>query len=36
LVLEEEREAEALAVRGVPAFFANQKAALTGYNLSTN
>lgn len=29
-VLDDEREAEALAVRGVPAFFANQKAALTG------
>jgi predicted DsbA family dithiol-disulfide isomerase len=29
-VLDDEREAEALAVRGVPAFFASQKAALTG------
>jgi predicted DsbA family dithiol-disulfide isomerase len=29
-VLDDEREAEALAVRGVPAFLANQKAALTG------
>jgi predicted DsbA family dithiol-disulfide isomerase len=29
-VLDDEREAEALAIRGVPAFLANQKAALTG------
>jgi predicted DsbA family dithiol-disulfide isomerase len=28
-VLDDEREAEALAVRGVPAFFADQKAALS-------
>jgi predicted DsbA family dithiol-disulfide isomerase len=28
--LDDEREAEALAIRGVPAFLANQKAALTG------
>jgi predicted DsbA family dithiol-disulfide isomerase len=29
-VLDDEREAAVLGVRGVPAFFANQKAALTG------
>ena len=29
-VLDDERQAEALGVRGVPAFFVNRKAALTG------
>jgi predicted DsbA family dithiol-disulfide isomerase len=35
-VLDDEREAEALATRGVPAFLANQKAALTGVQTVDN